>query len=72
MLLGPGRFAVADWWLWKVVAVLGVTAVAETPATTTERAKTRMANFMVWLLLRIWIDRKSGFLRTKTVRGNYT
>jgi len=50
MLLGPGRFAVADWRLWKVVAVLGVTAAAVTPATTTERAKIRMASFMVWWL----------------------
>jgi hypothetical protein len=33
------------------VAVWGVTAAAVTPATTTERAKMRMANFMVLSLL---------------------
>jgi hypothetical protein len=39
--------AVADWWLWRTRAVLDVVAAAATPTTTTERAKMRMASFMV-------------------------
>jgi hypothetical protein len=38
--------AVADWWLGTMVVVLGATAAAATPATTTDRAKTRRASFM--------------------------
>jgi hypothetical protein len=39
--------AVADWWLAMTGAVLGVTAAAAAPATTTDRAKIRMASFIV-------------------------
>jgi hypothetical protein len=39
--------AVADWWLGMAGVVLGVTAAAAAPATTTDRAKIRIANFIV-------------------------
>jgi hypothetical protein len=46
---------VADRWLGIAVAVLGVVAEAAAPATTTRRAKIRMASFIVSnpLLVRI-------------------
>jgi hypothetical protein len=39
--------AVADWWLGTAGAFLGVTAAAAAPATTTDRAKMRIACFIV-------------------------
>jgi hypothetical protein len=40
--------AVADWWLGRTTrAVLEVVAAAATPATAMDRAKMRMASFMV-------------------------
>jgi hypothetical protein len=50
--------AVADWWLGTMGAVLGATAAAAAPATTTDRAKTRKANFMAGNPFENWIDRK--------------
>jgi len=50
--------AVADWWLGTTGAVLGATAAAAAPATTTDRAKMRMTCFIVGNPLAIWIDRK--------------
>ena len=44
---GTGKWAVADWWLGMVDAVLGVVAAAAAPATTMVRAKMRIASFMV-------------------------
>jgi hypothetical protein len=40
---GAGWLAVADWWLTKVLEV----AAAAPPATTTRRAKMRMASFII-------------------------
>jgi hypothetical protein len=42
---GFGKAAVADWWLTKVLELVVVAAAA--PATTTNRAKIRMASFIV-------------------------
>jgi hypothetical protein len=42
-----GKLALADWWLGTAEAVLGVVAAAATPATTANRAKMRMASFIV-------------------------
>jgi hypothetical protein len=42
-----GKLAVADWWLAMGFAVLGVVAAAAAPATTTVRAKMRMASFII-------------------------
>jgi hypothetical protein len=42
---GPGKPAVADWWL-GMATVLEVEAAAA-PATTTNRAKMRMVSFIV-------------------------
>jgi len=42
---GTGNVEVADWWLGRTVADLGVTAAAAALATTTDRTKTRMATF---------------------------
>jgi hypothetical protein len=39
--------ALADWWLVTMGAVLGVTAAAAAPATTTDRAKMRITCFIV-------------------------
>jgi hypothetical protein len=39
--------AVADWWLGTTGVVLGVTAAAAAPATTTDRTKMRKASFMI-------------------------
>jgi len=51
---GDGMLAVADWWLGRTtVEVLGVMAAAVTPATTTDRAKIRMASFIVGTPLKI-------------------
>ena len=51
---GTGKVEVADWWLAMGV-VLGVVAAAAAPATTTVRAKMRMASFiggyLWWILL---------------------
>jgi hypothetical protein len=44
---GIGIVAVADWWLGRTGAFLDVVAAAATPPTTTERAKMRMASFIV-------------------------
>jgi hypothetical protein len=44
---GDGTLAVADWWLGTMGAVLGVTAAAAAPATTTDRAKMRITCFIV-------------------------
>jgi hypothetical protein len=49
---------VADWWLGTTGAAFGAVAAAATPATTTMREKTRMANFMVGNPWKIQIDRK--------------
>jgi hypothetical protein len=57
---------VADWWLGRTtVEVLGVVAAAATPATTTDRAKRRMASFIVGTPSRIQIDRKRVFCMLK-------
>ncbi len=42
---GAGILAEADWWLTNLVAEEEVAAAA--PATTTKRAKTRMASFII-------------------------
>jgi hypothetical protein len=44
---------VADWWLGTAGADLDVVAAAAAPATTTDRAKMRIASFIVGNLL--WI-----------------
>jgi hypothetical protein len=55
---GPGIVAVADWWLGRTtVDVLDVVAAAATPATTTDRAKIRIASFIVGTPSKIQIDR---------------
>jgi hypothetical protein len=43
---GAGRLAVADWWLGRA-GVLEETEAAATPATTTNKAATRSASFIV-------------------------
>jgi hypothetical protein len=55
---GPGILSVADWWLGKAGATLEVVEAAATPATTTDRAKMRIASFIFGNLLRIQIDRR--------------
>jgi hypothetical protein len=44
---GVGTLAVAEMWLGTATAVLGATAAATAAAATTERAKKRMADFIV-------------------------
>jgi hypothetical protein len=44
---GIGTLAVADWWLGMAGLVVDETEAAATPAKTTERAKMRMASFIV-------------------------
>jgi hypothetical protein len=52
---GPGETAAADWWLTKVLVVEEVAAAA--PATTTNKAKMRMASFIISNPLRFEICR---------------
>jgi hypothetical protein len=55
---GSGIVAVADWWLGRTTAeVWDVVAAAATPAIATDRAKIRMASFIVGTPLKIQIDR---------------
>lgn len=42
---GPGMLAAADWWLTNTLVVEDVAAAA--PATTTNKAKMRIASFIV-------------------------
>jgi hypothetical protein len=53
---GIGMLADADWWLAITVLWEGETAAAAAPATTTDRAITRMASFMIFFLFKseIW------------------
>jgi hypothetical protein len=44
--VGIGKVAEGDWWLGRIGAFFGVTAAAATPATTTDKAKMRMASFI--------------------------
>jgi hypothetical protein len=63
---GFGIVAVADWWLGRAtVEVLDVAAAAATPATTTDRAKIRMASFIVGTFSKIQIDRRYSFCMLK-------
>jgi len=50
---GIGLLAVADWWLGMALVVGDETEAAAAPATTTDRAKMRIASFIVGNLL--WI-----------------
>jgi hypothetical protein len=45
--IGIGKLAVADWWLGMALVVDDETAAAAPPAMTTDRAKMRMASFIV-------------------------
>ncbi len=45
--VGVGKLAVADRWLEIAGMVLGEVAAAAAPATTTDRAKIRIASFMM-------------------------
>jgi len=49
---GTGRLAVADWWLGMTCEVEEEKEAAAAPATTTERAKIRMASFMIVIPLK--------------------
>jgi len=62
----PGKLAVADWWLGKAGAVLGVTAAAAAPATTRDSAKIRIASFIVGNLWWIQIGRRRIFCTQKS------
>jgi hypothetical protein len=42
-----GKAAVADWWLGRAGADLGVTAAAAPPATTIRTARMRIASFII-------------------------
>jgi hypothetical protein len=64
--VGVGNDAVADWWLGRAGAVLGEVAAALTPATTTQKAKTRMASFMVGYLWWLRMDRRHPFPMLKS------
>jgi len=51
---GAGTLAVADWWLGRTTAeVWDVVAAAATPAIATDKAKIRMASFIVDTPLKI-------------------
>jgi hypothetical protein len=49
--VGIGNVAEGDWWLGKRGAFFGVTAAAATPATTTDKAKMRIASFILGYLV---------------------
>jgi hypothetical protein len=57
--------AVADWWLGRAGAALGVVAAAAAPATTTDRAKMRMTDFMIVNPWWTQIDRRRIFCTLK-------
>jgi len=50
---------VADWWLAKTLELEDERVAAAAPAKTTERAKIRMASFMIGYLSGFRIDRES-------------
>ncbi len=67
---GTGMFAVADIWLEMAGMVLGEVAAAAAPATTTDRAKMRMASDMIDNLYEIEIDKSAGSRQDEMLEQN--
>jgi len=66
---GAGRLAVADWWL-GMAGVFDDTEAAATPATTTNRAATRSASFILGNPSLEFVHRKGLFLRVEILAQN--
>lgn len=54
--VGVGNAEVADWWLARTLGALEERAAAAAPANTTDRAKMRMASFMIGNLFWIGLE----------------
>jgi hypothetical protein len=61
---GTGSLPLAPWWLAICGVVEDERLAAQAPAMTTDRAKMRIASFMIGNLDGILIDRKIGFLHS--------